>query len=175
MANVQRLMSENEDLQVKNVSLEELDSRNRLYIHRLEKELAEKGQLISGQKLMIAQYEHEMTRKTQDLRRLHTMIAESRPESDPFDDNHFTTGFAELATAIQSVVKRHFQTTRSNTRWRDFEHVRETDDRDFFLQAHIATQLAHAFFSRNARLFDLDPKSEADLADFEDLLHQSQG
>ena len=176
MENVQRLKSEKEELQVNIVSLEELDSRDKLYIHRIENELAEKVQLISSQELTIAQYKQEMTRKTQDLRELHTMIIDqSRPESDPFDDHHFTTGFGKLATDIQSVVKRHFQTTRSSTRWTYFEHVREADDRDFFLQTYVATQLARGFFSRDARVFDLDPKSEEDLADFEDLLHQSQG
>ena len=148
---------------------------NKRSIHQLENELAEKVQLISNQEITIAQYKQELTRKTQDLRKLHAMIARSRPESDPFDDQVFTTGFGTLAADIQSLVKRQFQTPRSNTIWNDFEQVREPDDRDYFLQAYIATEIAWGFFSHHARVFDLDSKLESDLADFEDLLHDSQG
>lgn len=165
MEKIQRLKSENEELQAQNMSLEERDGRNKL-------QLAEKAQLISSQEITIAQYKQELTRKTQDLRKLHTMIAQSRPESDPFDDQHFATEFGKLAAGIQSVVKKHVQTTLSSTRWKEFERVREPDDRDYFLQAYIATEIARNFLDRDARVFDLDPKPEADLADFEDLLHQ---
>lgn len=157
------------------MSLEELIGKNNFNMHQIKNELAERVQLTISHEITIAQYRQELTRKTQDLRKLHAIIAESRPESDPFDDHYFTTGFGTLAADIQSLVKRHFQTTRSNTRWRDFEHVKEPDDRDYFLQAHIATQIARGFFSHDARVFDLDSKLESHLAEFEDLLHQRQG
>ena len=158
-----------------------------LTIHELEHELAEKVQLLSSQEITIAQHEQELaqktqeltqttqelTQKTQDLQNLQTIIDQSRPESDPFDDEFFTMSFEFLAREIQDVVKKHFQKPQSNYKWKEFEDVKGPDDRDYFLQAYIATQIARAFFSPDARVFDLDPKSEADLAKFEDLLHLS--
>ena len=82
---------------------------NKLSIHQMENELAEKIQLISSQEITIAQYKQELTRKTQDLRKLYAIIAQSKPASDPFDDQFCTTGFGMLAADVQSLVKRHFQ------------------------------------------------------------------
>jgi len=169
------LRSEAEELQVKNLSLEELDGKNKLTIHELETELASKVEQLRKKEMTIAQHKQESTLKTQDLAKLHAILARSRQESDPFDDQHFIAGFGTLGANIQSLVKRHFQATRSSTRWKDFESVREPDDRDYFLQAQIATQISQAFFSHNARFFNLDTQSEANQANFEDLLYQYQG
>lgn len=131
---------------------------------------------LDQQKDLVAKYKHEYNRTILKNQELHAMIVEqSRQETDPNDDSHFATNFAALESKIFNSVKKHFSANGAITGWYEYDSVQQPDDRDFFLQAHIATATAQALFSHEARLFGLDEKTERHLAAFEKLLQDSHG
>lgn len=111
----------------------------------------------------------------QENRKLHAIIVQSRQESDPYDDQHFTTEFRALETKVEHLVKKHFPATQATIEWKAYDDVKASDDRDFFLQAYIAKEIARGFFSPDARLFGLDEKTEEYQAAFERLLQSCNG
>lgn len=137
-----------------------------MYGYSLQDELDE-------QMALTAKYKQDLSRTLQENRELHVMIAKLVQESDPYDDSHFATNFAALENAIFHLVKMHFSVNGAITGWYEYDNVRKRDDRDFFVQAHIATVIAQALFSHKARLFGLDERTERHLAAFEELLQDS--
>ena len=116
---------------------------------------------------MIAKYKQDLGLQVQENQKLHAIVLSSRLESDPYDDGHFATGFAALENKIEHLVKKHFSADRDRTGWIEYDSVKEADDRDFFLQAKIATATAQAFFSHEAKLFGLEERTEQPQAAFE--------
>lgn len=111
----------------------------------------------------------------QENRKLHAIIVQGGQDSHPYDDQNFTAMFGELQVQIEHLVKTHFPASRGETGWKEYDTVRAQEDRDFFLQAHIATVIAQEFFSHDARLFDLDERTEEGQAAFEKKLQECNG
>lgn len=124
---------------------------------------------LDQQKALTAKYQ-------QENQQLHAIIVNHcRQESDPWDDGDIATKFAALESEIFQQVKRHFPAKHGLTGWSEYDNVGKLDDRNFFLQAHVATATAQAFFSHDARLFGLDEETYRHLAAFEKLLEDSHG
>lgn len=128
---------------------------------------------LDRQKALTAKYKQDLSLTVQENRKLHAIIIKSVQESDPYDDSHFSTNFAALEDKIFHLVKKHFSANGAITGWYEYDSVKESDDRDFFLQAHIATATAQALFSHEERLFGLDERTDRHLAAFETLLQDS--
>lgn len=152
-----------------------MEDSHKSTVFQLKDELASKEKMINGlkdqQKTLTTQYRL----KVQDNGKLHAMVAKSAQEIDPYDDQHITRQFTALEWHIGHLVRKHFPATRTKTSWKEYDNVRKADDRDYFLQAHIATVLAQMIFSHDARLFGLDGKLKEHQADFESLLQEHKG
>ena len=173
---------ESQDLKDKlRIAMAQLDESDKSIskLTELKNEMRLKDQTIqeqsNQQKDLIAQHKQELARKVQEKQMLHAKIIENGREEDPYDDQHITTKFTALETEIEHLVKKHFSATRDQAGWKDYDNVRQPDDRDFFLQAHIATVLAEEIFIHSGRLFGLDERIEKYQASFEKLLQDSQG
>ena len=127
------------------------------------------------EKALIMQHKQELSRAAQENRDLHAAIIESGQESDPFDDQQLAAKFRALEGKLHHLVKRHFPATRKTTGWKEYDNIRAQDDRELFLQAHIATVIAQEFFGHDARLFGLDEATEKSHAAFEKLLLEKNG
>lgn len=152
----------------------ERDRRNQSRIHQLEIERETKNRTIQRQRekerALIARHKEDLNQKLQENQKLHAIIAQSGQASDPSDDRYFTDRFKALQEQIEHLVKKHFPATQGETSWKEYDTVGTQDDRDFFLQAHIANVIAQEFFSHDARLFGLDEKTEECQAAFEKKL-----
>ena len=143
-------------------------------LQQYERDLAKSNDLLYARDIQIQQLVEDLEQKKAENKILYTILASNRSEDDPLDDNYFTTAIGQLQADILAIVKRHFQHPK-RTRWSAFEAIRAADDRDFFLQSHIATSIECVFFIHEARVFSLDAKLEADQANFEAQLEAAQG
>ena len=146
---------------------------------KLENELRSKGEKIqelnTHQETLVAQHKQELNRQMLENRKLHASILESGQQEDPYDDQHFTLKFSSLRTDIQHLVKKHFSPDGGKSTWREYDNLRELDDRDFFLQAYVANRIAEKFFGSDARIFGLEDTTNEHQASFEKLLQDSEG
>ena len=92
------------------------------------------------------------------------------PKGDPYDDEQIKAKFRELQYAIKDVVNQNFRATKEKIGWASYDKIAEPDERNLFLQAHIATILAHEYFGDDAQFFSYDSKMDYKLADFENFL-----
>ena len=172
---IERLENEVEDFRAKKNSLHELNDKNDTELRRLEKERLLLEEKLRNQEASIVQLKQDLTEQKHRSRKMGAIIARSRTEDDPFDDQYFVAQFGALGAKIESLVKRHFERTLKTTKWKNFDAVREPDDRDYFLQAYIATQIAREFFAPGAGIFGFDAALERVQAHFEGQLHDARG
>ena len=125
--------------------------------------------------MSIAQSKHDLQERKQEVRSLHSIIVRSRPESDPFDDHHFTTSFGTLEANIQNLVKKYFGATLGESSLKALNSVHAPDDRDLFLQSYVAKYVWHGCFNHDALFFGLDQETEERQGDFEVRLQKRQG
>lgn len=181
-----RLEDEIIALQRRNASLEEQVLGKDAEIQNLHREISAKGSsskeldrsnFVSRTRYEASAiaYKQDLSEKMQENRKLHAIIVQSQRESDPYDDQHFITEFRALETKVEHLVKKHFPATQAKIEWKAYNDVKASDDRDFFLQAYVANEIARGFFSPDARLFGLDEKTEEYQAAFERLLQSCNG
>ena len=163
------------DLRESKDHLNEIAGSHKSEVVQLKSFLVSKENIIHGLKDQQKTWTRQNTQMAQDNRRLHAIVAESAQEIHPYDDQHITKQFTTLSGKIEHLVRKHFPATQSKTSWKEYDNIRDTDDRDYFLQAHIATALAQRFFSPYVRLFGLEKKIEQQQASFESLLEEYEG
>ncbi|KAG7006536.1 hypothetical protein G7Y79_00014g037110 [Physcia stellaris] len=141
---------------------------------KLINELATLKDTVTAHNSSLAQLEHELVEKKKELGKLHSMIVRSRPESDAFDDHHFTMAFGTLQANIQNTVKGHFDGTLARSELEPLNSVTKPDDRDLFLQSYIAKLVAWGYFSQDAGVFGLERDAEESQARFETQLRKHE-
>lgn len=162
-------------LSVKNESLNLQNTKHDNERRQFMGERATLNDTITAQNSSIAQLNRELIEKKQTLRQLHSIIARSRPESDAFDDHHFTMAFGTLQANIQNTVKAHFGATLAKSTLEPLNSVTKPDDRDLYLQSYIAKLVARGYFSKDAGVFGLEPDAEQSQTRFEAQLRKHEG
>lgn len=96
-------------------------------------------------------------------------------KEDPYNEQQIRAKFRALQYAIEDLVKKHFSATEDNTGWASYDNIVELDERNFFLQSHIATKLADEYFKDDAPFFSYNADMDDKLAAFEDFLVDRRG
>ena len=170
-----RISQLSNDLRESNDRLNEMAGSHESEVFRLKDVLAQKEKMIHGLEDQQITWTVQKAQITRDYRKLHAIIAESAQDIHPYDDQHITKHFTALQGKIDHLVRKHFPATRTKTSWKDYDNIRDTDDRDYFLQAHIATVLAQSFFSPYVRLFGFEREIEQQQANFESMMEEHKG
>lgn len=119
-------------------------------------------------------FETAFKKQQQELHELNSIIAQSRPKGDPFDDHTIRTKFGELESAIRRLVRRHFRDPQTTTGWTEYDEVIAADDKEFFLQAEIASYVADCYFGDNApKRFGFGKEVDKALAQIEIMMESS--
>ncbi|KAI4247803.1 MAG: hypothetical protein L6R42_009547, partial [Xanthoria sp. 1 TBL-2021] len=138
-----------------------------------------KGQLKSLEKISeqrqseIARQEHELKKTKRKNQELNAMIVQSGQESEPFDDTYIRASFDTLMADIEHLVNKYFPAGQGSTGWKEYDKIKESADRNYFLRASIASTFCQELLSHNARVFGLDNDSEEHLGVFEKMLQDS--
>lgn len=86
--------------------------------------------------------------------------------------------FTDLEGAIQHLVTRYFNADdlESQNVWPEYKQSRQLEDRDLWLQAHIATEIARSIISDQAEpCFGLPEEYKEDLCRLERFLNEMDG
>ena len=106
---------------------------------------------------------------------LQATISKSAPKEDAYNDQQIKAKFRALQHAIEDLAKKRFRSKKERTGWSSYDKIEELDERNFFLQAHIAIILAEEYFGDDAQFFSYDSKMDDKLASFEQFLVDRRG
>lgn len=105
-------------------------------------------------------------------------VLEATLSEDKHSDHDIRSMFDDLEAEIQYVVKHSFDACllQSQTVWPEYGSLRGLDDRDFWLQARIASHLADSVLSSNAAsTFSLPEEFDDVQGRLEEMLKDSGG
>lgn len=115
---------------------------------------------------------------TREIERLTRIIIEAGISNDKYDDDTVRVMFRDLEGAIQHLVTRHFNADvlESQNVWPEYKQLRQLEDRDSWLQAHIAREIARSIISDQAEpCFGLPETYEEDMCRLEQFLDEMDG
>ena len=108
-------------------------------------------------------------------KKLQATISKSVPKENAYNDEQIKAKFRALQYAIENLVRKYFSNPKESPGWTPYNDIEAVDDRNLFLQAHIAAKLADEYFVDDAQFFSYNANMDDKLAAFEKYLVERRG
>ena len=108
-------------------------------------------------------------------KKLQATISKSVLKKDAYNDEQIKAKFRALQYAIEDLVRKYFSNPKESPGWTSYNDIEALDDRDLFLQAHIAAKLADEYFGDDSQFFSYNANMDDKLAAFEKYLVERRG